>query len=788
MSLDCFELRDIEKVLSRLQLPGIVINADKRIISANSYFEEMVGKQKDTLILSSLDSMIMSDFLLEKNLHFEDDLGHVLLSNDKIMMLINETEVEVEVSVIFLTNFRKAILFNIDLYKLFPIEKDYLDLYISEVLLEISTEISHCNSDKIEEAINISIEKLGKYTRSDRAFIFMIDGNGTSASSTHEWCANNIESEKDNLQNIPIDTIPWWIKQLNDHEVIHTYDVNKMPAEAQKEKEILQAQDIKSVLVLPILNENKLIGFVGFDSVRGKKKWSHISIEALRIVANMYGALFAKFKYFETCISLELHYSAAFNDAIAPTIIFDKDRIITKANRQWKEVFGYNPDDLIGRDWTELVNKNYIEMMKQYHNQRRTCGHEFPREYETIIHDTYGGNRECNIIVSIIPGTSNFIASVFDLTRLRRLEKFVSMLTELNASNMDSIDEISLLVSVCNEFERVGGYAAVCFCEIEKSGKFSVKSIANSKTYDALHCERILSSINTSELEKALVKDQVYIQRDLLTNLGESSLLDYSETDNLGSFIVIPIINHNSSPTITLTLFSDESNSFDKMEARLLEDMKRPLSFVIELYRKGIDSIHTIEMSGQKLRELAKQSIIALRAVVSIRDPYTATHQEKVAILAEKIAVDLGLSALQVEEIFIAASIHDIGKINVPSDILNKPGKLNMHEFELVKGHCKIGSEIISNMNLPWNIGRIILEHHERIDGSGYPTGLKRNEICLGAKIICVADVYDAMSTHRPYRPALGEEVAIEELQEGSGIIYDQEVVESLVRVVTKRV
>jgi len=159
-----------------------------------------------------------------------------------------------------------------------------------------------------------------------------------------------------------------------------------------------------------------------------------------------------------------------------------------------------------------------------------------------------------------------------------------------------------------------------------------------------------------------------------------------------------------------------------------------------------------------------EDSISAISLVTEARDAYTAGHQRRVTKLAVAIAKEMGFPKDRVEGIKIAALIHDVGKINLPAEILSKPGKLSEIEFGLIKNHPQKGYEILKTIDFPWPVAEIVLQHHEKMNGSGYPRGLKRDEILLEAKIICVADVVEAMSSHRPYRPALGINKALEEI------------------------
>ncbi|GBG14630.1 chemotaxis protein CheY [Novimethylophilus kurashikiensis] len=183
--------------------------------------------------------------------------------------------------------------------------------------------------------------------------------------------------------------------------------------------------------------------------------------------------------------------------------------------------------------------------------------------------------------------------------------------------------------------------------------------------------------------------------------------------------------------------------------------------------------------SERKLRASLLDSISAIAATIEIRDPYTAGHQRRVAHLAEAIAQTMQLPQDQIEGLKLASVVHDIGKIRVPAEILSKPGRLSDTEFSLIKLHPETGFEILKAIDFPWPIAQVVLQHHERIDGSGYPHGLKSNQILLEAKILSVADVVEAMVSHRPYRPGLGVDAALDEISLHRGTLYDVSVVDT---------
>ena len=228
-----------------------------------------------------------------------------------------------------------------------------------------------------------------------------------------------------------------------------------------------------------------------------------------------------------------------------------------------------------------------------------------------------------------------------------------------------------------------------------------------------------------------------------------------------------------------------EVKYFESQAGLLLDENKQPIGF------RGIARDITDRKKAQderdqvlaRLRKTLGTMIQAMSAAVEARDPYTSGHQRRVAALARSIAAEMNLSRDQIEGIRMAASIHDMGKISIPAEILSMPRKLSKLEFDLVKTHSQAGHDIIKDIDFPWPIANIILQHHERINGSGYPHGLRGDNILLEARILAVADVVETMASYRPYRPALGLDTALEEITRNKNILYDGEVVEACLKI-----
>lgn len=212
------------------------------------------------------------------------------------------------------------------------------------------------------------------------------------------------------------------------------------------------------------------------------------------------------------------------------------------------------------------------------------------------------------------------------------------------------------------------------------------------------------------------------------------------------------------------------------------------LKYSSSVIRRHVVSLNQTTTALRESRDQMKQallnSIMAVWKTVEARDPYTAGHQKSVADLSVLIAKELELEEEHIENILLGASIHDIGKIQVPAEVLTKPSRLSELEFKLIQAHPKNGYEIINDIDFPSEVKNIVLQHHERLDGSGYPQGLRGDEIDLGARIVAVADIIDAISTDRPYRPAKGLDAAMTEIRRQSGVTLDADVVDACLKVV----
>lgn len=241
-------------------------------------------------------------------------------------------------------------------------------------------------------------------------------------------------------------------------------------------------------------------------------------------------------------------------------------------------------------------------------------------------------------------------------------------------------------------------------------------------------------------------------------------------------------------PVLMMTSHGNEEMAVEAMKAGALDYIvKSPDVFMNmpDFVLRGLrewEHIIARQQAEARLKQVLMQTVETLSLMVEKRDPYTSGHQKKVGQLACAIGEEMGLSSDTIDGIYIAAILHDIGKISIPSEFLNKPGRLETIEFDIIKTHPLSAYEMLKAIDFPYPVAQIILQHHEKYNGSGYPQALKAENILIEARILTVADVVEAISSHRPYRPSLGIEYALQVISENAGMLFDPTVVAACLR------
>lgn len=250
----------------------------------------------------------------------------------------------------------------------------------------------------------------------------------------------------------------------------------------------------------------------------------------------------------------------------------------------------------------------------------------------------------------------------------------------------------------------------------------------------------------------------------------------------LKSAAAVPLISGNE-VTGVLAIYAGRTHAFDEQTTAFLAEVANDVAI-------GVRSLHldrNLHVTLEHLRRSMNSTVEAIAGMVELRDPYTAGHERRVAQLACAIGKEMGLPERRVEGLYVIGHLHDIGKIAVPAEILSKPTRLTDIELAMVKAHAQAGYDILKNLEFPWPVAQAVGQHHERLDGSGYPQGLTAPDIILEARILMVADVVEAMASHRPYRSAVGFREAMDEITANRGTLYDEHVVDTCIRLFTEK-
>ena len=427
-------------------------------------------------------------------------------------------------------------------------------------------------------------------------------------------------------------------------------------------------------------------------------------------------------------------------------ILIEEDMTISMANGEFVRNTGYSLDEINGRmKWTELVHPDEVEQMIEQHRLRREGGALPGYEFRYITKT--GDLRDALLSIQLVPGTEQSVASLIDITERKRAE--------------------DALVKSEEKFRLITENMVDCVALVDINGiyKYVTPSYRNILGYDPEDMIGIkgLSLVHPDDLER--------ITRIYLEGIEQCWREKYFETRT----------RHKDGHYVDMEL-----------RARLLNDSQgkvigaiwaaRDITKRLQLEQERKQAEEKLQQTLESLRKAVGTTIQVMVSAVESRDPYTAGHQSRSADLACAIATEMGLAQDKIEGIRMAGSIHDIGKLSIPAEILSKPTKLTDIEFSLIKEHSRSGYEMLKDVESPWPLAEIVYQHHERMNGSGYPRNLKGDEILMEARIMAVADVVEAMASHRPYRPALGIEAALEEIEKNKGILYDNAVADACLR------
>lgn len=360
----------------------------------------------------------------------------------------------------------------------------------------------------------------------------------------------------------------------------------------------------------------------------------------------------------------------------------------------------------------------------------------------------------------------------------------LSALSEAAAALARADSQDLLVKEVCNAIAAQGPYVLAWVGKAEDDPNKSIKVIGGAgSALDYINnivvswSDQNITGLGPAGVSIRSGKPSIVVDSE--TDASFAAWRELAKTYGIRSAIGSPI-QDGDRPFGCLLVYSKVPNAFGPDEVLLFQSLAKEIGFgirAIDRQQKLDDQIHQKEVIQERLSDALRATIEAMAKTMEWRDPYTAGHQKRVAMIATAIARKLHWSEEATQALYMAAMVHDIGKVAVPAEILTKPTHLNDLEMKMVQEHAETGFQILKDIPFPWPIAEMVHQHHERLDGSGYPKGLKGDQICLEARVLAVADTIEAMSTHRPYRPAKGLNVAMEEIKAEAGLKLDAEIV-----------
>lgn len=481
-------------------------------------------------------------------------------------------------------------------------------------------------------------------------------------------------------------------------------------------------------------------------------------------------------------------------------IALDRAGRITMINRAGCALLGLSEQALLGQAWFERfvpqpmgVEAVLPQFQRFVSGQREEAGEL--SEYPVLCSN--GQQRLIawrNALLTDKAGqVDGVLSSGDDVTERRQAEtaraqanRALTSLSAVSHALVHAGNEGELLQRICDAIVAQCGYRMAWVGYKQDDADKSIKIMARAG-YDEAYLDALVLSWAQSERGmgvsgRAIRSGATQCCQNIATDPHYSLWREAARQRAYAACIALPLAKYNGEVFGILHVYAEVVNAFSSEEIKLLEEMADDMAF-------GVRSLHVrserdlayeqIQQQLQQLQSSLDDTVRAIATIVEMRDPYTSGHQLRVADLAQAIARQLGLPDDQVRAIHLAGVLHDLGKIQIPAEILAKPGKLSDIEFSLIKTHPQTGFEILKNIAFPWPIAQMVLQHHERLDGSGYPQGLKGDQIILGARILSVADVVEAISAHRPYRPGLGIDVALAEISKLRGVHFDPLVVDA---------
>jgi PAS domain S-box-containing protein len=468
--------------------------------------------------------------------------------------------------------------------------------------------------------------------------------------------------------------------------------------------------------------------------------------------------------------------------------------VIVDANPQAERLLGRSHGDLIGLHVVDLHPADQRQLITD-HFAGRVAGKTEPAEFDILRPDGVRIPVEIRArLYPLLSGEVMLLGTLRDITERRLAEReaasrtwALSAIHRATVAAMDADNEAELMNANCVGLTSEGGTTFIALANDDEahSMTFACASGPGAAIVDELDVSWADEPKGNGPTGRAIRTGKTQIEHNASASAPLALWRALLEKFGVESIMAVPL-RDGDRVLGAIEIFSQVPDVFGTFEQDLFEDVSRQLVLGMRVRREKFAYREQVERNNRQaehVRLALEETVAAITTTIEYRDPYTAGHGRGVAKLAEKIGLEFGLPSDTCHGLFLAGLLHDVGKVQVPSEILSKPGRLSVIEFALLKTHPEVGYDILRGIEFPWPIAEITRQHHERIDGSGYPRHLRGADILPEAQIVACADIVDAICAHRPYRAALGMERALEELRTLRGVALDAGVVDAALRV-----